>query len=89
MPKVAVPPPLRGPTRGQAEIEVAGRTLLECIESAEASYPGFRAQLLNGDGGVHTFIRVFVNGAAVAPTSLGRAVADGDQVELLAAVAGG
>ncbi len=89
MPKVAVPPPYRGPTKGEAQIDVAGHTILECIEAVDARYPGFRAQVLDEKGRVHRFVRLFLNGEALEPTALERAVADGDEVGVLAAIAGG
>jgi molybdopterin synthase sulfur carrier subunit len=90
MPIVRVPPPYRGPTRGEAEIEVAGATVRECLEAVEARYPGFRAQVLDDAGQLHRFVRLFVNGAALdARRALDTRVAAGDAVEVLAAIAGG
>jgi molybdopterin converting factor small subunit len=89
MPKVCVPPPYRGPTKGEAEVDVAGRTILECIEAVDTRYPGFRAQVLDPAGKVHRFVRLFLNGEALEPTALDRSVADRDEVGVLAAIAGG
>lgn len=89
MPKILVPPPYRGPTRGEPRIEVKASTVLGCFEEVEARYPGFRAQVLDPHGNVHSFVRLFVNGTQVDPTALGNGLTDGDELEILAAIAGG
>jgi molybdopterin converting factor small subunit len=89
MPKVIVPPPFRGPTQGNAEIEVEGRTVLECIEAVETRYPGFRVLVLDGANRPHKFVSLFRNGERLELTDLDGVVADGDELQVLAAVAGG
>jgi hypothetical protein len=89
MPKILVPPPYRGPTRGEPRIEVEARTVLGCFEEAEAQYPGFRAQVLDSQGNVHSFVRLFLNGTQVDPADLGNSLTDSDELEILAAISGG
>jgi molybdopterin converting factor small subunit len=89
MPTVHVPPPYRGPTRGEAEIAVAGDTVRACLDAVEARYPGFRAQVLDAEGRVHRFVRLFLNGEPLGAGALAQPVRDGDRVEVLAAIAGG
>ena len=86
MPKVLIPPPYRGPTGGLESIEVAGATVRECIEAVEAAHPGFAAQVFDAAGEPHKFVRLFVNGDQAPPEA---DVAAGDEVEVLAAIAGG
>ncbi len=45
MPIVFVPRRLRSLTDGQAQVEVAGSTVRQVIDSLEASYPGMKARL--------------------------------------------
>ena len=33
MPRVMIPPPFQGPTRGQGEVKVEGGTIRECLEA--------------------------------------------------------
>lgn len=87
MPLVTVPPPYRGPTQGLAQIEVDGATLGECLDALGARYPGFREQIFDPDGKLHRFVRLFVNGDQIG--ALETPVSDGDQVDILAAIAGG
>lgn len=89
MPQVRVPPPYRGPTRGQGRIDVDGRTVLECIEAVEQQYPGFRDQVMDAEGHVHRFVQLFINGEEIDRADLAMAVDEGDSVEILAAIAGG
>ncbi len=87
MPKVSVSPPLRGPTRGEAVVEVAGASVRACLEAVDALHPGFLALVVGPDGAVHNFLKVFLNGEQVE--SLDGSVAEGDEVEVMAAVGGG
>jgi len=89
VPTVFVPPPYRGPTHGEGTIRVQGASVLECLEAVEARYPGFREHVLSTDGTPHKFVRLFVNGEPIEPGALDTPVADGDEVEVLAAIAGG
>ncbi len=90
MPHVIIPPPYQGPTQGTARIEVEGETVLDCLEAVERKYPGFLAQVLDQDGAVHRFVKLFRNGEPLdAEGALRARVGRPDEVEILAAIAGG
>lgn len=89
MPQVIVPPPYRGPTGGRQAIEVDGSTVGECLRAVGSRFPGFAEQIFDADGRVHRFVNLFVNGDEIERGGLDRAVAGGDRVEILAAIAGG
>ena len=89
MPQVKVPAPYRGPTRGEAVIEVAGTTVRECIQAVEARYPGFEEQIFDQERRFHRFVKLFVNGDEVDRDAADVSVGAGDEVEILAAIAGG
>ncbi|MBW2420025.1 MAG: MoaD/ThiS family protein [Deltaproteobacteria bacterium] len=89
MPKVEVPPRYRGPTGGVSLVEVDADTVRSCIEAVEARHPGFRELILDGDGKLRRFVRLFVNGEALDRDALDAPVADVDRVQVLAAAAGG
>jgi molybdopterin converting factor small subunit len=89
MPMVKVPPPYRGPTQGEAVIEVEGTTVRECIQAVEARYPGFLEQIFDAKSNFHRFVKLFVNGDEVARDGADAPVGAGDEVEILAAIAGG
>ena len=90
MPLVIVPAPYQGPTGGRGEIEVAGRTVRECIEAVARAHPGFREQVFDGRGRVHRFVTLFLNGDELPrEAAVETPVAEQDRVEILAAIAGG
>ena len=89
MPKIAVPPRYRGPTGGLGLIEVEADSVRSCIEAVEVEHPGFRELILDGQGNVRRFVRVFVNGEALDRDAIDAPLKDADRVEVLAAAAGG
>jgi hypothetical protein len=89
MPQMVVPPPYQGPTGGVADFPVDGHTVRECLEAAETKFPGFGAQIIDEDGRLHRFVKLFVNGELVGPDALDSDVAPDDQIRVLAAIAGG
>ena len=87
---VRIPTVLRPAMGGEALVDVEGATIGEVIESLTSSHPAIRGQILNDDGSLHRFLNVYVNdddvryiGGVDAP------VANGDEITLLPAVAGG
>jgi molybdopterin synthase sulfur carrier subunit len=75
---------------GDATIAVEGTTIREVLDHLTATHPAVKGQLLNEDGTLHRFLNVYVNdddvrylGGVDAP------VANGDEITLLPAVAGG
>ena len=89
MAKVIIPPPYRGPTHGSGEERVDGDDVRGCLEAVGARYPGFREQIFDGNGRVHRFVKLFLNGEQLDPEKLDVAVSDDDAVEILAAISGG
>lgn len=89
MPLVIVPPPYRGPTRGEERIEVEGVTVGACLAAVNERFPGFGEQVLDAQGRVHRFVNLFVNGDEIGREDLDHPVRDGDEVEILAAIGGG
>ena len=87
MPKVNISPPLRGPTQGEATIEVAGGSVGACLDALEERHPGFKSHVLGSDGAPHGFLKIFVNGEPIA--GLEDEVSENDEIEVLAAVGGG
>ena len=89
MPIVIVPGPYQGPTRGRGEIAVEAATARACLEAVESLHPGFLELVLDADGELHRFVKLFVNDESLAPTALDAKVAEDDRIEVLAAIAGG
>lgn len=89
MPKVLIPPPYRAPTRGAAQVAVRAGTVRECIDAVEALHPGFRPQVFDATGKPHRFVKLFLNGNQLEEGALDTPVSDEDELEVLAAIAGG
>ena len=87
--EVRIPTILRTYTGGEKAVPGEGTTLSEVIENLEASHPGIRDRLIEGED-LRRFVNVYVNDEDVRFTGgLGTSVSDGDQVVVLPAVAGG
>ncbi|MGH0030988.1 MAG: MoaD/ThiS family protein [Myxococcota bacterium] len=89
MPTVKIPPPYQGPTQGRALVPVAGATVRECIEAVGREHPGFGEQIFDETGAVHRFVTLFINGDEIDRKEVDTPVAETDEVEILAAIAGG
>jgi len=91
MPVVLVPTAYRGPTRGESRIEVPGETIAACLDAVEERYPGFRELVIEPGGRVHRFVKVTLNGELLGyePGLLDQPIVDADEIEVLAAIAGG
>ncbi len=89
MPTVKIPPPYQGPTQGLSSVEVEGATVRACIEAVGKRFPGFSEQVFDAAGAVHRFVTLFINGDEIDRNELDKAVAETDEVEILAAIAGG
>ncbi len=87
---VRIPTTLRTLTGGESEVTVDGSTVGEVIESLEAAHPGFRDRLLDENGALRRFVNVFVADDDVRfMDGLQTPVADGQEVSIIPAVAGG
>jgi sulfur-carrier protein len=87
---VRIPTILRAYTKGESEVSVDGSTLAEVVDSLEASYPGIKARVLDDSGELRRFVNVYVDNDDVRfAEGLKTAIADGGQVSIIPAVAGG
>ena len=87
---VRVPTTLRTLTAGASEVTVDGTTVSEVLESLESAHPGFKDRLLDDEGGLRRFVNLYVADDDVRfRDGLQTAVADGDTVSIIPAVAGG
>ena len=87
---VRIPTILRSYTGGASEVTAAGGTLAELLDDLEASYAGIRARVLDDNGEIRRFVNVYVGNDDVRfLDGLSTPVADGAQVSIIPAVAGG
>ncbi len=88
---VRIPAPLRKLTKEQDTVTAnESGTLAELIESLEAEYPGMKERICDETGDLRRFVNVYVNGEDVRFLSgLETAIAEGAEVSIVPAVAGG
>lgn len=87
---VRLPTVLRPHANGESEVALDGATVGEVVASLVETYPGIKPNLLADDGSLHRFVNVYVNDEDVRYLDkLDTEVAEGDEVTILPAVAGG
>ena len=87
---VRIPTPLRRLTNGQDKVSVDGNSLNDVITSLEADFPGIKARICDDQGEIRNFVNVYVNGEDVRfMDGLNTSTADGDEISVVPAVAGG
>ncbi len=87
---VFIPPVLRASVGGAKQVSAQGSTLAEVLEDLFGRFPGVKEQVLTPDGGLNTFVNVYVNNEDVRfLKGLATPVGPNDTVRLLPAMAGG
>ena len=87
---VRIPTILRTYTGGASEVSANGATLLEVIDDLEANHPGIKQRILDDNGELRRFVNVYVGNDDVRfLDNLATPVADGAQISVIPAVAGG
>lgn len=86
---IRIPTTLRTLTGGASSVEVEGATVGEVLANLDAAHPGFRDRLFDDDG-LRRFVNVFLADDDVRYLEgLDTAVADGAELSIIPAVAGG
>ncbi|MFI6504851.1 MoaD/ThiS family protein [Nonomuraea typhae] len=87
---VEIPAPLRSYTRGQRSVHADAVDVAELLENLDQRFPGLRGRLVGDDGRLRRFVNVFINdGEVPVRRTLDAPLTEGDNVTILAAVAGG
>jgi MoaD family protein len=87
---VKLPTQLRAAAGGAAEARGAGATVGEVLESLYAEHGELRERIAGEDGELRRFVNVYLKGEDIRfLDGLQTPVADGDEVTILPAVAGG
>ncbi len=86
---VKIPTQLRAATAGQAEVAVDGATVGDVLEATFGMHGDLRERITQ-DGELRRFVNVYVGGEDIRfQDGLGTPVADGAEITILPAVAGG
>ncbi len=87
---VRLPTVLRPHANGQSRVDAEGGTVAEAVAWLVGRFPGIAPNLLAPDGSLHRFVNVYVNDEDVRYLQqMDTALADGDELSILPAVAGG
>lgn len=87
---VRIPTILRTYTNGESKVSAEGGTLSAVIEDLDASYPGIKGRILDEQGAIRRFVNVYVGNDDVRFIGgVDTATAEGAQVSVIPAVAGG
>ena len=90
MATVRIPPVLRPQTGGQPEVEAGGGNVGEVLRALTSAHPDTESQLFGEDGDLNRYVNVYLNDEDVRVLNgLETAVANGDTVVILPAMAGG
>ena len=86
---VRIPTPLRTLTGGAEEVSAEGATVGAIIEDLEKSYPGMKDRLCD-EKGVRRFVNIYANDEDIRfLDNLDTALAEGDTITIVPAIAGG
>ena len=89
---VLIPVIFRGPTQGESAIDIPVDTIRACFDAVEEKFPGLRELVIDPKTDeVHRFVKVTLNGELLGrgPGVLDTAVSGTDEIEVIAAIAGG
>ena len=88
--KILIPTPLQKLTNDQASLECEGTTIQELIESLETNAPGIKARICDDNGKLRRFVNFYLNSEDIRfLDGESTEVADGDEVSIVPAIAGG
>jgi MoaD family protein len=87
---VKIPVPLRAATGGQSEVSVEGATVSQVLDALFERYGELRERISDPQGELRRFVNVYVSGEDIRfLDGLDTPVADGSELTILPAVAGG
>ena len=88
--RVQIPSPLRPLTGGAQEVQVEAGTVAALIDGLESAHKGLREKLVDADGNLRSYVRIFVNDEDVRfLDNKGTRLKAGDTVSIVPAIAGG
>jgi MoaD family protein len=87
---VKIPTQLRAAAGGEGETQVEGKTVREVLDALFDVHAELRDRLADDQGALRRFVNVYVGGEDIRfGEGLDTPVSDGDEVQILPAVAGG
>lgn len=87
---IRIPTPLRKFTAGQESVAVEGTTVGEALDNLASDHPELKAKIFSDKGEVRRFVNIFANDEDIRfQEKLDTPVAEGDQISIVPAIAGG
>jgi molybdopterin synthase sulfur carrier subunit len=88
--QVLIPTPLQNLTGGEASVSLEATSINALLAALEERFPGILARVCDEDGKLRRFLNVYVNSEDIRFLDhQATALADGDEVSIVPAVAGG
>jgi len=87
--KVKIHPYLRSFTDNKKVVEVDGKTVGECINNLDKRFTGIKQRLVNKRGKIENYWEIFINSENCTAKDLSNPVKDGDELSIIAIIAGG
>ena len=88
--QVRIPTPLRKFTEHQDVVRVQGQTVGQALHALAEQHPELRARLFDEAGAIRRFVNVFANEEDIRfLDQLDTALAEGDELSIVPAIAGG
>ncbi|MCP9799971.1 MULTISPECIES: MoaD/ThiS family protein [unclassified Synechococcus] len=88
--QVLIPTPLQKFTSDQSSVELEATNVDGLLQAMEGRFPGILARLTDENGKLRRFLNVYVNSEDIRfLDNQATALADGDEVSIVPAVAGG
>ena len=90
MASIRIPSALRTLTGGNADVDVTAATVRDALAELDRRHPGIAARVLDTEGAVKPFIRIFVGPDDIGDKAgLDTPLGDRDEVSIIPAIAGG
>jgi molybdopterin synthase sulfur carrier subunit len=80
---------LRHLTNNQAEVQVKGTTVGECLSDLVRQFPGVKPKIFGKNGKLLNYVDIFVNLESSYPEELAKPVKDGDSLHITLIISGG
>jgi molybdopterin/thiamine biosynthesis adenylyltransferase/molybdopterin converting factor small subunit len=88
--RVYIPTPFRGMTGNRAEVSVEAGTVAELLDNLDHQFPGVHDLIYNSEHEIPVHINIYVNNQEISALNGDQtALAEGDQVAIIPAIAGG
>ena len=90
MAKIVIPTPLRKFTNQNRSFETDKNNLSDAIDQFVDAYPEVKENLLDEDGNVRSYIKIYIGDEEVSPSENGSLeLSDDTEVSIVPAIAGG